>query len=123
MKTTIITFLAAVALCCSCSVSEDLESWTEQDCILELTAGLPEGEGTRGLTGNESAITATWQAGDKVLVYKGSTKVGELVPTTTGSATATLSGKLSGSYASYAAGNTLTLYLNSIETSDRKSVV
>ena len=107
------------ALFCSCSVSEDLEMEvpSADDCILEVAVGLGDGGKTRGLSGNTSSITATWQAGDKVLVYKDNTKVGELTPVSTGSVSTTLRGKLSGSYASYTAGSTLTLYLNSTETS------
>ena len=111
--------LAVAALFCSCSVSEDLEMEvpSAEDCILEVAVGLGDGEKTRGLSGNASSITATWQAGDKVLVYKGSTKVGELTPASTGSASTTLRGKLSGTYASYTAGSTLTLYYNTTSTS------
>lgn len=86
-------------------------------CILEVAVGLGDGGKTRGLSGDASSITATWQAGDKVLVYKDNTKVGELTPVSTGSASTTLRGKLSGTYASYTANSTLTLYLNSTETS------
>ena len=82
-----------------------------------MAVGLDDGEKTRGLSGDASSITATWEAGDKVLVYKGSTKVGELTPVSTGSASTTLRGKLSGTYDSYAAGSTLTLYYNTTSTS------
>ena len=111
--------LAVAALFCSCSVSEDLdmEALPAEDCILEVAVGLDDGEKTRGLSGDDNSITATWQAGDKVLVYKDNTKVGELTPVSTGSASTTLRGKLSGTYASYTAGSTLTLYYNTTSTS------
>ena len=107
------------ALFCSCSVSEDLEMEVPlaDDCILEVAVGLGDGGKTRGLSGNASSITATWQAGDKVLVYKDNTKVGELTPVSTGSASTTLRGQLSGTYASYTANSTLTLYYNTTSTS------
>ena len=119
MKRRWIWTLAVAALFCSCSVSEDLEMEvpSAEDCILEVAVGLDDGEKTRGLSGDASSITATWQAGDKVLVYKGSTKVGELTPVSTGSASTTLRGKLSGTYDSYATGSTLTLYYNTTSTS------
>ena len=119
MKRRWIWTLAVAALFCSCSVSEDLdmEALPAEDCILEVAVGLDDGEKTRGLSGNASSITATWQAGDKVLVYKDNTKVGELTPVSTGSASTTLRGKLSGTYASYTAGSTLTLYYNTTSTS------
>ena len=119
MKRRWIWTLAVAALFCSCSVSEDLEMEvpSADDCILEVAVGLDDGEKTRGLSGDASSITATWEAGDKVLVYKGSTKVGELTPVSTGSASTTLRGKLSGTYDSYAAGSTLTLYYNTTSTS------
>ena len=119
MKRRWIWTLAVAALFCSCSVSEDLEMEvpSAEDCILEVAVGLGDGGKTRGLSGNASSITATWQEGDKVLVYKGSTKVGELTPASTGSASTTLRGKLSGTYASYTAGSTLTLYYNTTSTS------
>ena len=94
-----------------------MEVPSAEDCILEVAVGLDDGEKTRGLSGDASSITATWQAGDKVLVYKGSTKVGELTPVSTGSASTTLRGKLSGTYDSYATGSTLTLYYNTTSTS------
>ena len=94
-----------------------MEVPSADDCILEVAVGLGDGEKTRGLSGNASSITATWQAGDKVLVYKDNTKVGELTPVSTGSAETTLRGKLSGTYASYTAGSTLTLYYNTTSTS------
>ena len=111
--------LAVAALFCSCSVSEDLEMEvpSADDCILEVAVGLDDGEKTRGLSGNASSITATWEAGDKVLVYKDNTKVGELTPVSTGSASTTLRGKLSGTYASYTANSKLTLYYNTTSTS------
>ena len=111
--------LAVAALFSSCSVSEDLEMEvpSADDCILEVAVGLGDGGKTRGLSGDASSITATWQAGDKVLVYKDNTKVGELTPVSTGSASTTLRGKLSGTYDSYAAGSTLTLYYNTTSTS------
>ena len=111
--------LAVAALFSSCSVSEDLEMEvpSADDCILEVAVGLGDGGKTRGLSGNANSITATWQAGDKVLVYKDNTKVGELTPASTGSASTTLRGKLSGTYASYTAGSTLTLYYNTTSTS------
>ena len=111
--------LAVAALFCSCSVSEDLEMEVPlaDDCILEVAVGLGDGGKTRGLSGDASSITATWQAGDKVLVYKDNTKVGELTPASTGSASTTLRGKLSGTYASYTASSTLTLYYNTTSTS------
>ena len=111
--------LAVAALFCSCSVSEDLEMEvpSADGCILEVAVGLGDGGKTRGLSGDASSITATWQAGDKVLVYKGSTKVGELTPASTGSASTTLRGKLSGTYASYTANSKLTLYYNTTSTS------
>ena len=107
------------ALFSSCSVSEDLEMEvpSADDCILEVAVGLDDGEKTRGLSGDASSITATWQAGDKVLVYKDNTKVGELTPVSTGSAETKLRGKLSGTYDSYAAGSKLTLYYNTTSTS------
>ena len=119
MKRRWIWTLAVAALFYSCSVSEDLEMEvpSADGCILEVAVGLDDGEKTRGLSGDASSITATWEAGDKVLVYKGSTKVGELTPASTGSASATLRGKLSGTYDSYAAGSTLTLYYNTTSTS------
>ena len=119
MKRRWIWTLAVAALFCSCSVSEDLEMEvpSADDCILEVAVGLGDGGKTRGLSGDASSITATWEAGDKVLVYKGSTKVGELTPVSTGSASTTLRGKLSGTYDSYAAGSTLTLYYNTTSTS------
>ena len=119
MKRRWIWTLAVAALFCSCSVSEDLEMEvpSADDCILEVAVGLGDGEKTRGLSGNASSITATWQAGDKVLVYKDNTKVGELTPVSTGSAETTLRGKLSGTYASYTDGSTLTLYYNTTSTS------
>ena len=94
-----------------------MEVPSADDCILEVAVGLGDGGKTRGLSGNANSITATWQAGDKVLVYKGDTKVGELTPTTTGEATTKLSGKLNGTYASYTANSTLTLYYNTTSTS------
>ena len=119
MKRRWIWTLAVAALFYSCSVSEDLEMEvpSADDCILEVAVGLDDGEKTRGLSGNASSITATWQAGDKVLVYKDNTKVGELTPVSTGSASTTLRGKLSGTYASYTANSTLTLYYNTTSTS------
>lgn len=111
--------LAVAALFCSCSVSEDLEMEvpSADDCILEVAVGLDDGEKTRGLSGDASSITATWQAGDKVLVYKDNTKVGELTPASTGSVSTTLRGKLSGTYDSYTANSKLTLYYNTTSTS------
>ena len=119
MKRRWIWTLAVAALFCSCSVSEDLEMEvpSADDCMLEVAVGLDDGEKTRGLSGDASSITATWQVGDKVLVYKDNTKVGELTPVSTGSASTTLRGKLSGTYASYTAGSTLTLYYNTTSTS------
>ena len=119
MKRRWIWTLAVAALFYSCSVSEDLEMEvpSADGCILEVAVGLGDGGKTRGLSGDASSITATWEAGDKVLVYKGSTKVGELTPVSTGSASTTLRGKLSGTYDSYAAGSTLTLYYNTTSTS------
>ena len=94
-----------------------MEVPSAEDCILEVAVGLDDGGKTRGLSGDASSITATWEAGDKVLVYKDNTKVGELTPASTGSASTTLRGKLSGTYDSYAAGSTLTLYYNTTSTS------
>ncbi len=94
-----------------------MEVPSADDCILEVAVGLGDGGKTRGLSGDDNSITATWQAGDKVLVYKDNTKVGELTPASTGSASTKLSGKLSGTYASYTDGSTLTLYYNTTSTS------
>ena len=94
-----------------------MEVPSADDCILEVAVGLGDGGKTRGLSGDASSITATWEAGDKVLVYKDNTKVGELTPASTGSPSTKLRGKLSGTYASYAAGSTLTLYYNTTSTS------
>ena len=94
-----------------------MEVPSADDCILEVAVGLGDGGKTRGLSGDDNSITATWQAGDKVLVYKDNTKVGELTPVSTGSAETKLRGKLSGTYDSYAAGSTLTLYYNTTSTS------
>lgn len=64
---------------------------------------------TRALAEDGFALNATWGTGEKVYAYKGDTKVGELTPATTGTASTTLVGELSVS-GGFAVNDEVTLY-------------
>lgn len=109
-----------------CTGSEDITvsvSPPEQliwNATLNATQGsvLLEDNDTTGLTraafvgGNTDRFMTAWDQGDVVMVYKGSTKVGEMTPASSsyGTIHATLNGTLTGPFSE---GDVLTLYLPS----------
>ena len=92
----------------ACATTDELPAPPAVPCT--LTVSMPAAD-TRGLTTTDGVtISAIWQEGDYVQVYKGSTLVGTLHPTTTGTSEATLVGGVTGTTADYPV-NTTTLTL------------
>ena len=90
--------LFIAALCAAAGITA-CNSVTEQPEITEYTltveASMPAA--TKGLALSGSTLNAVWASGDQVIVLDGDTQVGTLTPQSTGSATASLKGTITGS--------------------------
>ena len=98
-----IAALCAVAGISACNNAPVQPELTEYTITVEASMA-PE---TKGLSLNGKTLNAVWIATDKVTVFNGSSEIGTLTPQSTGSATATLKGSITGSVS---VGTTLTLH-------------
>ncbi len=77
--------------------SSDNDAIDEQPVKYTMTVNASKGEDaalTRALSLSGSTLTPTWSTADKVLVYQGETKLGELTATASNTSGTTLSGTL-----------------------------
>lgn len=100
-------FIAALFAAAAFSACQKTDNQPEApgEYILTVEASMPAPD-TKGLSLSGKTLNAVWAATDKVTVLNGSTNLGTLAPQTSGSATASLKGTLSGSVS---VGQTLTL--------------
>jgi len=90
--------LFIAALCAAAGVTA-CNTVPEQPEITEytLTVDASMAPATKGLELSGSTLNAVWESGDQVIVLAGNDQVGTLTPQTTGSATASLKGTITGS--------------------------
>ncbi len=91
--------VAAVQTGCSNDLGiESLNIFKKEAPVVTYKVSIPADKSgdnlTRALTEDGYALNATWGEGEKVYVYKGNTSVGELTPSTVGTASTTLVGEL-----------------------------
>lgn len=98
-----IAALCAAAGITACNTAPEKPEVSE--FTLTVDASLPAPD-TKGLALSGKTLNAVWATGDKVIVLNGSTNIGTLTPQSTGSATASLKGTITGSVS---VGQTLTL--------------
>lgn len=102
LKISAITFLMAGVVFCSCSNSNDepIEPVGPKTYTLTIEASKGGSAETRVLEEKEGSLVSTWKTSDKVYVTKSreSSSCGLLQPQSSG-ATATLSGKITGTFA------------------------
>jgi len=102
LKITAITFLMAGIVFCGCSKSNDepIEPVGPKTYSLTIEASKGGDAKTRALTPGETSLVSTWETSDLVYVTKSgaSSSCGSLQPKSSG-ATATLSGKITGTFA------------------------
>ena len=79
----------------ACSGSDDDVLTSDSKPVYTLTVKATKGSpSTRALSDDGTKIDATWGAGEQVTVYKGTTNIGTLTPSTTGAASTTLTGQM-----------------------------
>lgn len=102
LKISAITFLMAGVVFCGCSNSNDepIEPVGPKTYTLTIEASKGGSAETRILTPGDNSLVSTWETSDKVYVTKSveSSSCGLLQPQSSG-ATATLSGKITGTFA------------------------
>ena len=99
-----IAALCAVAGISACNTAPVQPELTEYTLSVEASMPTPD---TKGLSLSGKTLNAVWAATDQVIVFQGNTQIGTLTPQSTGSATATLKGSITGSVS---VGATLTLH-------------